>query len=406
MSSDTLKAAMSYADRGWSLLPIRTSEKLPAVPWTRYQCKPASGRTLRNWFQSADHGVGVILGSVSGDLVSRDFDDLSSYQDWADEHPRLAGCLPTVRTSRGVHIYATTSAESVLEARRRLGKPEHGKGALQFTDGELRAGVGCYNVLPPSKHPSGLTYAWQIPLPEGDLPVVDLSEAGFLATPITESTELTEDYRDYRGHRVTCEQDSHAPQLLALSGCELTVEEAIRLTLPSGPGQRHQQVFELARALKAVPELVGVEYEELKPHVREWHRRALPQISTKPFSETWIDFVEAWPKVRYARGADAMQDALERACSSRIPVEAEEVFEGGPREAWLLMSLCRELQRDAGDGPFFLSCRKACEVAGLSNHVKANQFLRPLERTGLLEVVKRGDNQGRKANRYRYLGSM
>ena len=49
--------------------------------------------------------VGVILGSVSGNLAWRDFDTMESYDAWAEAHPELAEMLPTVETSRGRHVY-------------------------------------------------------------------------------------------------------------------------------------------------------------------------------------------------------------------------------------------------------------------------------------------------------------
>ena len=37
--------------------------------------------------------------------------------------------------------------------------------------------------------------------------------------------------------------------------------------------------------------------DPLSPLVEQWHARAIPAIKTKEFIETWIDFLEAWPKL-------------------------------------------------------------------------------------------------------------
>jgi hypothetical protein len=42
-----------------------------------------------------------------GDAV-RDYDDpagIAAYKVWKDEHPELAGSLPTARTKNGYHVY-------------------------------------------------------------------------------------------------------------------------------------------------------------------------------------------------------------------------------------------------------------------------------------------------------------
>ncbi len=66
-----------------------------------------------------------------------------------------------------------------------------------------------------------------------------------------------------------------------------------------------------------------------------------------------------------------------------------------------LIVLCRALQQNAGDKPFFLSCRTAGVLLEIS-HVLANKWLRLLAFEDVLKVVIVG-TQG-KASRFRYLG--
>jgi hypothetical protein len=66
-----------------------------------------------------------------------------------------------------------------------------------------------------------------------------------------------------------------------------------------------------------------------------------------------------------------------------------------------LIVLCRALQKVAGDKPFFLTCRTAGQLLGIS-HVLANKWLRLLVIEEVLSQVSVG-TQG-KASRYRYLG--
>lgn len=235
MDGDVLRAACEYAARGWSIIPMRISrdEKKPACKWKSYQRERASEEKLVRWFgrHRSDYwrnvnGLGVVFAEASGGLASRDFDDMHAYRRWAQANPVLAAELPTVETRRGRHVYFLVEPTRMAALRRQIGKPD-GTGAIACSDGELRAGVGCYSALPPSQRPECEPYRWVVPLPDGDLPVVDVVEAGLFsieahevrtlkdvasliqrraaefvngshATESTETTETTETTEDYR----------------------------------------------------------------------------------------------------------------------------------------------------------------------------------------------------------------
>lgn len=171
-TNDILRAALCYRRKGWSTIPIKPGTKRAAVAWKQYQEQAADERQLRAWFGNGEtRALAVILGEVSGGLVCRDFDDADAYKVWAARYPDLAETLPTVATSRGRHVYFR--AED-LKSRKQEG-------------GEYRAN-GNYTLLPPSLHPDGPTYRWVVPLPEGDLPLVDPVACGLLpATPEKET---------------------------------------------------------------------------------------------------------------------------------------------------------------------------------------------------------------------------
>jgi hypothetical protein len=66
----------------------------------------------------------------------------------------------------------------------------------------------------------------------------------------------------------------------------------------------------------------------------------------------------------------------------------------------LLVALCRDLQQEAKDQPFYLACRTAGELIGTSYKLAAS-WLRMLVADGALKVVKL--STPRQAIRYRYL---
>ncbi|MFH1922445.1 MAG: hypothetical protein ABIP48_21500 [Planctomycetota bacterium] len=141
--------------------------------------------------------------------------------------------------------------------------------------------------------------------------------------------------------------------------------------------------------------------DELKPYVKEWHKRALPNIvNAYDFVDEWEDFSESWDKVRYPRGEGVMVEVLERA---RAAPDARAAAEYESERMGVLVAICRELQSEAGDKPFYLSSSLAANLLGITP-MRAWRWLRLLCREGRLEVVEKGNQ--RRATRYRYLGDV
>jgi hypothetical protein len=390
-----LPAALDYHRRGWSIIPIAAGTKNPPdrFRWKPYQTKQPRERLLRKWFADGKvGGLAVILGDAP-DLICRDFDTMESYTRWAADHPGLARTLPTVATARGRHVYFRSSY----------------RGYVELEDGELRGDSGHYCLLPPSRHPDGPVYRWLIPLPDGPLPTVDdVRAAGFL-----DSAHATESNRDNRangadrGLQRTTEAIvregggcADLPPIDPARDFEADVRQAIQETLPRGPGRRNRQVLELARALKAIPRLADAPADDLIPYVRRWHELAKPVISTQAWEETLIDFLRAWPRVKFPKGTEPMVQIFERAQQADPPQAALRFEQDKLR---LLVALCRELQHASGDRPFFLACRTAGRLLDV-DYTTAWRWLFLLDHVGVIREVEKGDRAKRRASRYRYLG--
>jgi len=183
---------------------------------------------------------------------------------------------------------------------------------------------------------------------------------------------------------------------------DAVVATAILESLPSSVGKRNRQVFELARALKAIPTLADAPVDTLEPYVRRWHTLGVQKgvIGTEPFEETWIDFIISWPKVKFPKGAEPMAKLFELAKGSPMPQAALRYEQDGLQ---LLVTLCRELQKVSGAKPFFLGCRTAGSLLGVK-HVTAWRWLILLANDKIVEEVEKGDRAQRRATRFRYLG--
>jgi hypothetical protein len=386
VGSTFLDEALSYHARGWSIIPIR--EKQPLIDfWKPFQKRQADPETLRKLFSRRGiSGLAVIHGDVSGGLVIRDYDREDAYQQWAGAYKDLAATLPTAQTGRGKHVFFRGPAQYA-----------------ELDDGEYRGDSGHYTLLPPSKHynpdgkPSGKFYRWLNP-PGDELPVIaDPVAVGLL--PEGCNTENTGGWGGARGvSEFSGFSVLHGETLPSVLQDE-RVEQAILRTLPTRPGQRHRKVFELARELKALPHLFDADPASLEPVVRHWHALALPVITTKPFEETFIDFLLGWDKVKFVSGEGPLDVAFAR-CRDRVPEVALRYDQLEFRD---LVCLCAELQRMAGARPFYLACRSAGRVLGVS-HVRAWRWLGLLQVQKVLRLATKGEYETKKASEYYFEG--
>ncbi len=376
-NADLLTVALAYAARGLSIIPV--INKKPVGRWKQFQTRAANEGELRMAFANPRvTGLAVILGAVSGYLGARDFDSVDAYESWAAVHPDLATQLPTTKTGRGYHVFFRESEEIFQD--------------LGDGSGELRADSKHYVVLPPSRHPTGTTYCWVTPLPEGALPLLDPLQEGLCN-------------RVDRADRV--DRASTPPTILPLfapsSPSSLLQEQIVRAIVASLPlviGQRNHRIFHLAREFKAIEPLNNANIGDLRPYVKEWHKRALSVIGTKPFEETWADFVIAWGNVRFPIGQGAIETAFARAHTAAPPQRVVELYEDNT--IILLAKICRELQLMAGDRDFFLDCRTAGRLIGV-HHSTAWRYFVALVADRVLLPGEKGSALTRKASRFRFV---
>ncbi len=148
-----LAAALDYARRGWSVIPIRPQEKRPLIAWEPFQHKRAEPDQITAWFErTPDANIGVVTGAVSG-LVVLDVDPRHEGEDSLAALEALHGALPhtieALTGGGGRHVYFAHPGGSV---RNRVG----------LASGIDLRGDGGIIVAPPSIHPSGRAYAWEV----------------------------------------------------------------------------------------------------------------------------------------------------------------------------------------------------------------------------------------------------
>jgi hypothetical protein len=151
VNPDTHAAAISYAARGWSVIPMQTRGKRPLVTWLEFQQRLAEPDEIDAWYRRwPDANVGIVTGRISGLVVV----DVDVAHGGAQSLARLEselGPLPF-------------TAESVTGGGGRHFYFAHPGGIVPNRAGvapgiDVRGDGGCV-VAPPSVHASGRRYAW------------------------------------------------------------------------------------------------------------------------------------------------------------------------------------------------------------------------------------------------------
>jgi hypothetical protein len=164
-----LTAALDYAHRGWSVIPLHTPTdggcscgkptcghpgKHPRIEWREYQTRSSSEDEIRTWWSRwPEANIGVVTGTVSG-LVVVDIDPRHRGMETLAHLEVSHGALPeTVKAQTGgggQHLFFVHPLEGVKIA---------SKANALGSGVDLKADGG-YVVVSPSRHATGHPYSW------------------------------------------------------------------------------------------------------------------------------------------------------------------------------------------------------------------------------------------------------
>jgi hypothetical protein len=170
--SSPLDAALDYLKANLSIIPIKSDgSKRPALSaWGLFQKRLATEKLVRGWWEDGSKGIGILCGTVSGNLECIDFDRADLFEPWRDlvetQAPGLVTRLCIVRTPRepaGYHV-RYRCRETPIPGSMKLAQ----ESAIDSTTGKpnLRTlietrGEGGYALAPgspPTCHETGRTY--------------------------------------------------------------------------------------------------------------------------------------------------------------------------------------------------------------------------------------------------------
>lgn len=144
----SLDVALDFVKNGFSIIPLRTRDKVPAVAsWEEYQQRLPTVEEIQQWFggENQQYNIAIICGRVSGNLIVVDFDDLT-YLPYVADLEEAKKKTMVVKTGKGVHIYQRCK-DPVASIK------------LPNIHVDIKA-EGGYVVAPPSIHPSGIPYVF------------------------------------------------------------------------------------------------------------------------------------------------------------------------------------------------------------------------------------------------------
>jgi len=161
----------------------------------------------------------------------------------------------------------------------------------------------------------------------------------------------------------------------------------------------NEAVFRLCQGLKGVAQ-DGTSAADMEPYFRLWIKTYRQDLPDDDFT-LWLQFTELWDggKIKFPK-RDTFNTALARASDPQGELRPE--LGNMPDEIKRLGAVCYELQKLAGDRPFFISGGQAGQIMGKSEDT-GRLALKYLARKKIIELKQRG-HSGR-ATEYQYIAA-
>jgi hypothetical protein len=187
----------------------------------------------------------------------------------------------------------------------------------------------------------------------------------------------------------------------------LAVAVAVVSTMPAKLKQWEDAIFVLARRLHAIPSLNGVDASALAGIVPVWYAHAESRLGKVELPEVRVAFASKWANVTTPLHPDTPDAIAGMVMADLLPLPPEAAGIECKRKGYCkrmgrLLTLCWAMQHVEGEGPFFLSGRKAGELLGTGPDFPSTALRYFVDHLGVLVEHEKG-RQGR-ATRYRFRG--
>jgi hypothetical protein len=161
----------------------------------------------------------------------------------------------------------------------------------------------------------------------------------------------------------------------------------------------NEAVFSLCQRLKGIAQN-GIPAADMEPYLKLWLKTYRQDLTDDDFT-LWLQFTELWDgdKIKFPK-RDTFNTALARASDPQGELRPE--LGNMPGEIRRLGAVCYELQKLAGNRPFFISGGQAGQVIGKSEDT-GRLALKYLIRHKIIELKQRGHSK--RATEYLYIAA-
>lgn len=172
---DCLSAAIEYATKfNWAVFPVSCKTKKPLTPNGCKDAKKDVGAIKHWWKKWPDASIGIATGSKSNLIVidedideDKGLDGVKSVRLWENVNGELPETVCATTGRGGTHLYFYYDGTDI-------------KNRAGLLEGVDVRGEGGYVVAPPSIHPNGTEYAWEIEPGEAPLAPITAQIKDFL----------------------------------------------------------------------------------------------------------------------------------------------------------------------------------------------------------------------------------
>ena len=351
--------------------------------------------------------IGVALGDKSGGLISIDWDDDAILDEFIRINPAINQTLVS-KGRRGGNVWYRMIGEYPQ-------KLVHLKKHWE-SKGEWRSG-GAQTIIY-GQHPDGQQYQIiqklpakrisfdQIVWPAGITPPVANAETeSFEADCLNEA--ISEEINTCFNTAFSNPLSSSVILCPLLFSSVKSVEDCIRLSVPSEPHQTNTALFKFARCIKTLEAREMREFERSE-HVEvfdRWHceAKSLGVLRVgQSRDQYFFEYLEGYQKVKHlVIESSLLNDAWAVATNAQSYQPDFSSYFTSPN-MHRLISWCYHIQHlaDKLGIQWFLSCREAGRYFNIS-HTEANQMINALIRFKILSVVKNSNHV--KARRLKYI---